>query len=193
MKFSFRRGAACPAVFLLVAAMAGCGHVSPVAMARLAMLDPVTVDPGQLTVALVVPPGFALVPGTARLDLTATRGNQRLAQTVTLAERPADPTVPVPTGSHAIAYRLSGADAKRMRDWQAQVAGWKAQGPATGTLGIGVDGCLTGAGLAPTAQGAVYVQLAQGEGFLPLLPPAPLTAILGASVMAAVQPCTQAQ
>ncbi|MFN3844442.1 MAG: hypothetical protein ACK4RZ_01305 [Paracoccaceae bacterium] len=177
----------------LVAAVSACGTVSPVTMARLAALDPLTADPAELAVAIVVPEGFSVVPGTAKLTLKAARGQQKLAEMVTLLDRPLAGAVQTPEGSRATAYALAPIDVQRMRDWQATVAGWTDGGAASGTFGLGVDGCTTGDGPAPDALAAVYVRLEAGGSYLPLVPPSPMSALLGPDVMAAIKPCTGAR
>ena len=180
--------------FALMIALAGCSYVPAMTAARLAAVDPLTADPGQIELAVVLPPGMNPLPGTARLVLHAEGAGQRRDAEYLLVGRAVPQDVPVAGGAHVLAYGLSAADAGKMRALQAEVAGWRAarqRGQAA--LGVALGGCRVGAGPAPDAEGAVYIRLAADGGFLPLLGPARLSDMLGADAMAGLAPCSAAQ
>lgn len=178
----------------LLLLLAGCSYVPVMTAARLAAIDPMTADPGQIELAVVLPPGMNLLPDTAHMTLHIEGGAGQVRDArYRLEESAAPQDVPLPDGAQARAYRLTAADARTMRDLQAEVAGWQGTGPGQASLGVGLDGCKLGGGPAPDAEGAVYVRLAAGGSFLPLLGPARLTDMLGPSAMAGLPPCSAAQ
>ncbi|MCB6179347.1 hypothetical protein LHP98_14580 [Rhodobacter sp. Har01] len=168
--------------------LGACGALVPTTAARLAALDPLTADPAQIEVALVLPAGLQATPGTAVLDLTAMRGGQRLAERFTLSPRPA-PGVGAPQGATVAGFGLAGADLQRLRDTQAVLAAWKGEGPASASLSVGIGGCTVDGGPAPEAEGAVLIRLSPAEAFRPLLGPAPLSGLLGPEALASLSPC----
>lgn len=175
---------------IMLIALAGCSSVPAMTAARLVAVDPLTADPGQIELAVVLPPGISPQPGSAKLTLHAAGGGQVLDAGYALVARAAARDVPLPAGARALAYGLSPSDAVRMRELQAEVAGWRASGErGQVALGVGLGGCRLGAGPAPDAEGAVYIRLADGGGFLPLVGPAPLSDMLGSAALAGLPPC----
>ncbi len=172
--------------FLLLSA---CASVVPGTAARLAALDPLTADPSAIEVAVILPPGLAITPGTAMLQLGATRGGESLSGSFALRDRPAATGPTAPEGAAARIFSLTDADAQKMRDLQARIIDWKQEGPAEGTLGLAVGGCAVGPGPAPDARGSVFIRLAEGGSFLPLIQDGRLEDLLGADVLAAIKPC----
>jgi hypothetical protein len=172
--------------FLLFSA---CASVVPTTAARLAMLDPLTADPAAIQVAVILPPGLAVKPGSATLEFGATRGTESLNGSFALKDVPATPGVTAPLGSTARIYALTEVDAARMRRLQAQIAVWKDEGAAKGSLGLGIGGCATGPGPAPDATGSVLIRLTEDVPFLPLIREGRLADLLGPDVLAAIQPC----
>jgi hypothetical protein len=179
--------------FLSVLILAGCSYIPATTVARLAAIDPMTADPAQIWLAVVMPPGMDPLPGTARMTLHAEAAGQVRDASFALEGRPLSQGVPVPQGAHAMAYQLSAADVARMRALQAGYAAQTGDGEGRATLGIALDGCKQGAGPAPDAEGAVYVRLAADGSFLPLLGPAPLAQMLGPQALAGLAPCPAAQ
>ncbi len=165
-----------------------CASMVPTTAARLSTLDPLTADPGQITVALVLPPGLQVTPGTAVLTLAARRGDMALADSFTLVPKPT-PGVTPPAGSVVAGFGLAGDDLARMRDLQADVAAWKATGASAATLSVGVGGCAVGDGPAPDATGAVLIRLSAEAPFQPLIQPTRLTSLLGPEALNAISPC----
>ena len=53
--------------------MAGCSALVPSGVARLSAISPLEADPDAIAVALVLPEGVDLVPGSARLAIEAVR------------------------------------------------------------------------------------------------------------------------
>jgi hypothetical protein len=169
--------------------LSACAYVVPTTVARLAAVDPLTADPAAIEVAVILPPGLAITPGSAKLEVGAVRGAESRKGSFTMTDIPATPGVTAPEGATARIYALTDAEAERLRALQAEIAVWKAEGDAAGSLGIGIGGCAIGAGPAPDATGSVLIRLAEGGPFLPLIRNGRLADLLGAEVLAAIQPC----
>ncbi len=173
-------------VFLLLSA---CASVDPTTAARLAALDPLTADPAAIEVAVILPPGLAVKPGSARLEFGAVRGGESLKGSFVLQDVPAKMDGTAPDGPTARIYALTDKDAERMRSLQNQTALWKEEGEARGSFGLGIGGCRIGNGPAPDATGSVLIRLAEGAPFLPLIRDGRLADLIGAGTLAAIRPC----
>lgn len=79
-----------------------------------------------------------------------------------------------------------------MRELQARIARWKAEGDARGSLGLAIGGCAKGGGPAADARGSVFIRLAPDAPFLPLIRDGRLSDLLGREGMATIQPCAGA-
>ena len=140
-----------------------------------------------------LPPGLAVSPGSARLELSADRGTERRSGSFQLADRAIPPGMDLPAGATARGFAIAGADVARMRALQAGIAAWKAKGEARGTLGLGIGGCAIGEGPAPEATGSVLIRLGAGGPYLPLVADGRLSDRLGPDVLAAIKPCQGAE
>jgi hypothetical protein len=181
--------------YLLAAALllGACSALVPSTAARLASLDPLTADPAVIEVVAVLPPGLAVVPGSARLDLSAERGTERLAGRFRLVDRPAGTTQDLAPGVTARGFAIADADVDRMRALQADIATWKREGDARGSLALGIGGCAIGDGPGPDATGSVLIRLAADGPFLPLINRGRLADLLGPEALAAIKPCKGAE
>ena len=169
--------------------LAACASIVPSTVARLAGFDPLAADPAALDLVVVLPPGLAVTPGSAQLNLTAQRGAEALEGRFRLEDRPLTEAVPLPRGATARQFALAAEDVDRMRALQARIAEWKRQGDASGSLGMGLGGCAIGAGPAPDATGSVLIRVAEGGPLLPLVAEGRLADLLGPEVLAAIKPC----
>ncbi len=181
--------------YLLAAALllGACSALVPSTAARLASLDPLTADPAVIEVVAVLPPGLAVVPGSARLDLSAERGTERLAGRFRLVDRPAGTTQDLAPGVTARGFAIADADVDRMRALQADIATWKREGDARGSLALGIGGCAIGDGPGPDATGSVLIRVAADGPFLPLINRGRLADLLGPEALAAIKPCKGAE
>jgi len=173
-------------------ALAACSAIVPSTAARLASFDPLTADPAAIELVVILPPGLAVSPGSAKLALSADRGAEQRSGSFQLADHAA-PGIVVPKGATARGFVIAEADVPRMRAMQAEIAGWKAIGAAKGSLGLGIGGCAIGNGPAPDATGSVLIRVREGGPFLPLIADGRLADLLGAKVLAAIQPCQAAE
>ena len=173
--------------------LAACASVVPGTAARLAAMDPLTADPAVIELVMILPDGLAVIPGSARLEFGAARGDEKRTGSFVLEDRPVATPVTVPPGATARGFALTPADADRMRALQAEIAVWKREGPAQGTLGIGLGGCGVDGGPAADAVGSVLIRLVDDGPFLPLIRDGKLADLLGAEVLAAIKPCKGAE
>ncbi|KAF0115122.1 MAG: Uncharacterized protein FD150_1183 [Rhodobacteraceae bacterium] len=174
-------------------ALSGCAAIVPSTAARLATFDPLTADPAAIELVVILPPGLAVSPGSARLELAAVRGSERREGSFRLADRPADQGPVVPEGASARRFAIAEVDVPRMRALQADIAAWKRTGDARGSLGLGIGGCAVGDGPAEGARGSVLIRVAADGQFLPLIHDGRLADLLGAEVLAAIKPCQGAE
>ncbi|WP_374434596.1 hypothetical protein [Tabrizicola sp.] len=178
---------------LAILALAGCTSLVHSTAARLATMDPLTADPAALELVVVLPPGLAVTPGSAKLELSADRGAEHKSGSFQLAERPAAAGVAVPEGGSARGFAIAEADVPKMRALQAEIAAWKREGAAKGSLGMGLGGCAVDGGPAADARGSVLIRVQEGGPFLPLIADGKLSDLLGAQVLAAIKPCKGAE
>lgn len=179
--------------FLGLLALSACASVVPSTAARLAAFDPLTADPAALELVLILPPGLAVTPGSARLDLSASRGRERRSGSFRLAERPVPPGIPLPKNATARGFAIAEADVARMRALQAEIAVWKREGSARGQFGLGIGGCAIGDAPAPDARGSVLIRVDRDAAFLPLVADGRLSDLLGPEVLRAIKPCQAAE
>jgi hypothetical protein len=174
-------------------ALSACTAIVPSTAVRLAAFDPLTADPAVIELVVVLPPGLSVTPGSARLELAAVRGTERREGSFQLEDRPATKAHAVPEGASARQFAIAAADIPRMRALQADIAAWKAAGPATGSLGLGIGGCAVGDGPGPDARGSAQIRLVEGGPFLLLITDGSLADLLGPEVLAAIKPCQRAE
>ena len=180
---------------LLAAALAlgACSAIVPSTAARLASLDPLTADPAGIGLVVVLPPGLAITPGSATLELQALRGTEALKGSFQLTDRALPGAQGVPKGATARGFAIAEADVPRMRALQARIADWKREGAAKGSLGIGIGGCAVGDGPAPDAVGSVLIRMSSEDPYLPLIRDGSLAELLGPDTLAAIKPCIGAE
>lgn len=178
---------------LAFAALSACSALVPSTASRLSALDPLTIDPAALELVMILPPGLVVRPGSARLELSATRGNQQESARFVLEDRPLRGEVAVPAGATAWGFAVAAEDVARLRATQATIAGWKSDGTARGSLGLGIGGCAVGDGPAMDATATVLIRTSGNGPLLPLIADGRLADLLGTDVLAAITPCTGAE
>lgn len=173
--------------------LSACGAVVPSTAARLAALDPLRADPGAIELVVILPQGLAITPGSAVLEFGAVRGSESRSGRYVLADVAAPNDIVVPQGAAARGFALTEADADRMRALQAEIAVWKREGAAKGSLSLGIGGCAVGAGPATDAVGSVLIRTTEDGPFLPLIRQGRLADLLGPDRLAAIEPCKGAE
>lgn len=174
-------------------ALSSCASVVPLTAARLAATDPLTADPGAIELLVILPAGLSVTPGSAVLEFGATRGQESRSGRYRLRDVAVPPDVAVPADGSARVYALTDKDAESMRALQAEIAAWKREGAATGSLSLGIGGCAVGDGPAPDAVGSALIRMEEGGPLLPLIREGRLADLLGPEALAAIQPCQGAE
>lgn len=182
-----------PCAALVFLAMSACSALVPSTAARLSALDPLTADPAGIELVVILPPGLAIRPGSARLELSATRGTQQENASFILAEQPLVAEIAVPEGSTARSFAVASNDVARLRALQTTIAGWDRDGTARGALRLGIGGCAAGAGPAPDATATVLIRTSDKGLLMPLIDDGRLADILGTEALAAITPCNGAE
>ncbi len=193
---------------VLVLGLAACSSVNPVTALRLARLSPLEVDPGQIAVAVTLPPGMRAKPRGAHLTVQAVRedGRAGLDGSYLLdARAPLQgasvaaaglPAALAEDGATTTLYRLAERDAVAMRGLQAKAREWQGETPpvkGSATIGLGLEACAIDGGPAPDARGSAYIRTGAGEDFLPLIEMQELRYLLGPDALAALPPCESAR
>jgi hypothetical protein len=176
--------------------LAGCSTLVPSTAARLATMDPLTADPAQIEVALILPAGLQVAQNGAKLTIEATRGDQVEKAQVTLQDSPLQLSgFAVPEGARAITLRIRSTDIDRLRATQRRIAAWRADKAekTSGSFGVGLAACTIGSGPAENAVASMLIRTETGAPFQPLIKGAHLRDALGAKVYDAIQPCEGAQ
>ena len=163
---------------LCLLALGGCGAVAPVTAARLANLSPLTADPAGMAVAVDLPEGLGLRPGSAVLGFTLRNGDEVVAIELRLA------------GSATAGFSVADRDLGRLRQVQATGREWQAADPdgTSGSLSLTFGPCLTGP-LAPDARVAARLRLGADGAFLPLLRPQPVAEFADEIGLDTIPPC----
>ncbi len=150
--------------YLPLLGLAACGAVDPVTLARLAATSPLEADPAGFRIVAHLPDGLTLPEGGTHLTLSATRSGDVAEGVFTLARR---------AEAQSYAFEVAEADLPALRALQAKIRRWEAEDPAgtSGSLGIDVTACTTGAGPAPDARFSVDLAMEPGGAARPLLRP----------------------
>jgi hypothetical protein len=182
------------ALFALLC-LSACSYTDPATVGQVAALSPLQADPAVLAVALQLPKELVVPKDGATLAVDVTRADTGATRALTFAlqaQSGAVAGVPETAGEILTVYRLTPTDVARLRDLQAEVAGWKAESPpadTSGHLGLGLAACTRAGRLDPRARGAAWVRLQADGPFLPLIPDSALRDVLGAALFDAIAPC----
>lgn len=175
--------------------LAACSSMVPSTMAQLASVQPLEADPAAIAVAIVLPAGLEVEPGSARLTVEAVRrdtGETHKLDLVLEAHEVGGGNLAVPAGAAAQTYTVAAPDVSRMRALQSIVQGWKAEDPAPetgGSFGLALGGCAVGDGPTEDAVGSAYIRVAGGGDYLPVIVEGSLRDLLGPDVFDAIAPC----
>jgi len=160
--------------------LSACGSVVPTTVLKLSNLSPLTADPADFAVQVTLPDGIDVTPGTAQLTFTGQR----------------TPDSPKTSGTFTLAragdvFRIAPDDLQPIRDLQAQFNAWETEDAdqSSGSLGVTVGACTTGAGPTPDARISVAIQIADGGPFLLLVRNAPLLDVAAQDDINALLPC----
>lgn len=169
--------------FGVLVSLVGCGTLVPTTVARLAGVSPLNADPAGFEVALDLPQGVGVRPGSAILGFEAARSDtgEAFAQEFQLEMSPGTP----PT------WRFAEADLAAIRQFQAQARAWESDAPAasSGSISVGLGPCLIGDGPAAEAVISSALRIQQGGPFLPLMRNVALLQFADAADISALPAC----
>lgn len=135
----------------VAAVLAGCLSVTPGGLLEASRFNPLTTNPADIGAGLGVPETIRLADGDAMIVMTYTANgagaplvNERFALQVADSTGVAGAPKPYP-GERVYFARLSNLDALRMKDVQARIRQYKAEGvDGKGSFSIGLrGGCAT--------------------------------------------------
>jgi hypothetical protein len=143
--------------------VAGCSSLVPATVVRLAALSPMNADPGQFEVALDLPDGVGIVPGSAVLSFEARERPDAPPQVGAVVLQRLERMPPV--------WRIHPSDLEDMRAFQAQALAWEMADPvaASGSLSVYLEPCRSGGGPAPDARLSILLRTEVDGPFRPLV------------------------
>ena len=173
-----------PALALVPAlALGACANLVPTTVARLAALSPLNADPEGFEVALDLPDGAGVMPGSAVLTIEASRSGtgEGFEESYVLEGVPGDPPV----------WRIARADLPALRAAQARALAWEMEDPiaSSGALGVFLVPCREGDGPGQDAVLSILLRSEVGGPFRPLVRDARIADFAGEDDLAALPDC----
>lgn len=177
--------------------LSGCGSMTPAAMAKLSGLDPMSVEPGHLAVAAIMPVPLRLRTGDAVLkvksDAPAPYGPIDLTLPLEIIAGESAPGVSANAATERVQIgRIAQADLEKLKSAQMRIKGYQASGKsgAKGSFTVGIQGgCKDGAiGEGPLIA-AIAMRTAPGEDFFPMLKSVDLRKLAGEEALAKLPAC----
>lgn len=155
-----------------VALLSGCGTLVTSTLLEVGALDPFTADPGGFTIGMDTDSGLSLIEGSVTWTFEATHSpsGEKLTLIASLEEERRQDGM--------VLYRLSDADASRLRQWQTDLVPWKETSDGNSSLSFFVtgEGCrLPGIDLPADPTIAIFVRLADDAPLRPLARAIPVT------------------
>lgn len=144
------------------AAVAAALAMLPAAALAFKISDPLSAAPAELRVTLGLPPGFALLPGSAALRVSAT--NPQTQETV----RSDDPLTAADPAGPEVALALADPAQAQFAALEAQVAAWRAAPLAQ--IDVSFTPCRSTDAADPAGPLRLAIQPAPGAPRLSLLP-----------------------
>lgn len=171
--------------FALLFGLGACSSVSIPGLARLATLSPLETDPTNIAVALSLPDGVVLRPGTAQINLGASTDGRAKSTEATYI------LAPSPGTDGSTVYRIAAADLDAFRAQQKLINGWKGADPdgTSGSFGVSLEGCATGGGPRRDATVSIAMRTSADDSFFPLVKNAPWKDVLGYAELDTLGPC----
>ena len=160
--------------WLLLLGLCACSSFSPMAMVRLAALSPLDVDPANIAVALSLPEGITLPPGSATITMSASQSELgKTSDERYVLDARAD------TNASTV-YQIARSDLSRFRDQQALISTWKEADPdaTKGSFSVDLTGCSTGDGPQPEGKVTVSMRTSSDGAFFPVIQNLPWSKVL---------------
>ena len=156
---------------LLALLLSGCTSIVPTTVMRLNALDPLTVDPADLAVAITMPDGLDVIPGSATVTFAVSRSDTgETHDGVLVLKRQND---------EQTVFSVAPGDYATMRAFQETARQWEDEndGATEGSIGVGLLPCKRGNGPGDDARVSVAIRMAQDGAFLPLVRNGPISAV----------------
>lgn len=175
--------------------LAACSSVVPSSLVSLAATSPLKADPDAIAVALVVPPGLAITPGTAEMKIDIARadtGEHRVGRYILIDAPATMMTTALAPDETLHVYQLDAKDAQAVRLLQTELAQRETEvqdGKGSASLSLGIGGCRVGEGPARNATASAFIRTDAAGVFLPLIDQQPLDSLLGAEASGTLKPC----
>jgi len=174
----------CPAIASLIL-LSACSSISLPGVARLNALSPMETDPADIAVALALPEGLALQPGSAVFSIkSGTKdGTRKSNETYVLARTPGS--------DGSTVYQIAMADWDRVRAQQKLVRRWEEEDPRghSGGFGVSLMPCTVGDGPADGAVLSISMRTNPDDAFFSLVKNAPWEDALDETGLDALEPC----
>jgi hypothetical protein len=187
-----------PALSAAFLALQSCATVNPVGLARLAALDPLSADPGQISVAARLPLSLKLRTGDLIMVIKTEvpEGSDKIDETFNLEvtdAAPGDAGVIAPeAGERLQTARVAPADLTRLMATQAKARAIKAAGKnkGKGSLSVAAKGGCAAAELGdgPLVMN-LFMKTDDSAGFYPIVSNLDLRKALGDALLAKLEPC----
>jgi hypothetical protein len=182
-----------------VAALSACASLSPMALTRLAGLDPLEIEPAQISVAAVMPVPLRLRTGdvvlTFVMDAPPPYGpvNEQLLLEIVASERA--PGVPIsPSFERVQTARVAKADLARLAAAQAKARAFRETGRKDGKGSISVSivgGCRDGAINRGQLIAEIYTRTKASEQYFPLVKSLNLGKLLSEDAIGKIPVCEE--
>ena len=174
--------------FMIAAALAlsGCTNLVPSTLMRLNALDPFTADPNDMAVALELPAGLALQPGSTEMMFKAVHSpsGETHQRDYTLQEQR--------TPDGLVIYTLSPEDIADLEAMKVSLLPWKdtSDGKSMLSMGVHSDACrVPGITIADDPRLSILLRLEQDGPLRPLLRDGPILEYFDVGELAELPQC----
>jgi hypothetical protein len=182
----------------LVASLCACASVNPMAMAKLAALDPLSADAAQISAAARLPDSLKLRNGdlVLRIKIDSKDSGMRLDERFLLDVRDGKPgdagTISTLPGERLQLAKVAEADLPRLSAVQAKAKAHKAkaQHKGEGSLSISIEGgCKTAEPSTGALPISIYLSTEVESGYYPVISNMDLRKQFGNDLIAKIEPC----
>ena len=171
----------------LIPLVLGCTSLVPATALKLRNLDPLTADPANISVAVDLPEGLGIMPGSVILTLSSRNAEGQTLDGAYALDETRD-------SEGRRRFQIAPEDQAELRALQSRARAWEEADPdgTFGSISISVEGCQSAPDANFTnARASVYISLAPDAPAMPLFRNAPLSQVLAAEDLAMLPPCPQ--
>lgn len=136
--------------FLALLGLAGCSYFDPASVAGFDDTSPLTLDPAGLSVAVTLPDGVQLAPGSVTMTLSAKSASGRSTEeSVTLDQL---------SQGNRQRWRVPPDRVDAWRATQARILAWDAEDDIDGNFSLAVTPCFLGRAPEPNERFSTYLR-----------------------------------